>query len=133
MQGASRAGLIGATSSGAPSDLQRALVEGGREGRAVLDALSRAGFDLGRAEAVKLFAEGSAAAEYREFEASCDGLLLLGAVGDRMTPDQSSPLTEIVLYVRRRKRLNEKAEFVLPDPLAEPVYEYTIKPGTAHA
>lgn len=133
VQGNARAGFIGATAGGAPLRLQKALAEGGREGRAVLDALARSGFDLGRAEAVSVFAEGSAAADYQEFEAACDGLLLVGAVGERMTPDQSSPLTELVLYVRRRKRLNEKPEFVLPEPLAEPVYEYTITPGTAHA
>lgn len=124
---------IGATSSGAPVGLQEALAQGGREGRAVLKALAKAGFDLGRAEAVRLFDEGSAAADHRAFEAEVDGLLLLGAVGTAMTPDQSTPLTEIVLYIRRRKRLNEKGEFVLPEPLADPVYEHTITPGTAHA
>ncbi|MDR0808054.1 MAG: DUF1989 domain-containing protein, partial [Gemmobacter sp.] len=131
--GTSRAGFIGAASSGAPDGLQAALAQGGREGRAVLEALAQAGFDLGRAEAVRLFDEGSAATDHRAFEAERDGLLLLGAVGAPMTPDQSTPLTEIVLYIRRRKRLNEKGEFALPEPLADPVYEYTITPGTAHA
>lgn len=131
--GVSRAGFIGAESSGAPIGLQTALADGGREGRAVLQALTQSGFDLGQAEAVRLFAEGSAAADHWGFEAERDGLLLLGAVGAAMTPDQSTPLTEVVLYVRRRQRLNEKGEFILPDPLADPVYEYTITPGTAHA
>lgn len=131
--GTARAGYVGAQPTGAPTGLQQTLAQGGREGRAVLDALARAGFDLGRAEAVRLFAEGSLAADHAAFEADRDGLLLVGTVGAAMTPDSSVPLTEIVLYVRRQNRLNEKGEFALPEPLAEPVYEYTITPGTAHA
>ncbi len=131
--GQSRAGFIGAVSSGQPVGLQAALADGGPQGRAVLQALVQSGFDLGRAEAVRIFAEGSAAADHQGFEADRDGLLLLGAVGAAMAPDQSTPLTEIILYIRRRKRLNEKGEFTLPDPLADPVYEHTITPGAAHA
>lgn len=131
--GRSSARMVGAEHSRRPDRLIRALARGGAEGRAILDALSRSGFDLAAAEAVGLFDEGSEAADFISFEAERDGVLLLGAVGEPMEPDGSAPLTEILLYVRRRKQQNLKGEFRLPDPLAEPVYDYTISPGNAHA
>ncbi|PDS28366.1 aminomethyltransferase [Rhizobium phaseoli] len=133
VQGRARAGYIGATGSGLPTRLISLLARGGPSGTNVLRALSTAGFDLGRAEAVQIFHGGSSPADHLAFQADRPGLLIVGAVGDEMSVDSSVPLTELVLYVRRVKKQNEKGEFALPDPIGKPIYEHTILPGTAHS
>ena len=72
--GRSDASMIGAVGGGAAAGLQRALAADAL-GRAVLKALDAAGFDVGRADATRVFAKGSRAGEAAEFTAAHDGLL----------------------------------------------------------
>src|SRR5699024_1243635 len=101
--------------------------------RRVRRALEQAGFDLGRASAARVFAEGSHAGDSATFQADCDGLLLVAAPGGPMPADMQSPPTEIVLYIRRTRLMVRKAGQKPPEPLADPLADMNILPGNARA
>lgn len=133
VEGKSRAADVSAASGGRPIRLQDTLARGGPSGARVLHALKQSGFDLGQAECVKVFDGGSSPADHAAFQAVRPGLLIVAAVGDDMGVDTSNTLTELILYVQRGRKINEKSGFKLPDPIGKSVYDFTIEPGTAHA
>jgi aminomethyltransferase len=130
--GRSDAGLIGGRAAGRPLGLQRALVAD-PSGRRVLKALDAAGFDLGRAEAIRLFAEGSRAGDRVQLHAQSDGLLIVCAPGEPMEPGAQTPPTEIIVYIRRANPGPAKGGLAPPDPLADPLLDLNIQPGEAKA
>jgi len=131
--GSSDAGMIGAQGGRDPKGLQAALSLGDTSGRRVLKALDAAGFDIGRADGIVVFENGSRAGDTEEFHASCDGLLIACAVGGPMSPhDQNAP-TEIVLYIRRANPAERTGGIAPADPLADPLIDVNIQPGKAHA
>ena len=130
--GRSDAGMIGARGAGSPLGLQRALASD-PSGRRVLRALEAAGFDIGRADAVRLFADGSRAGDHAVFHAQRDGLLIVCAPGEPMDPGAQTPPTEILLYVRRANPGPAKGGLAPPEPLADPLLDLNIQPGQAKA
>ncbi|MEM9046318.1 MAG: DUF1989 domain-containing protein [Pseudomonadota bacterium] len=124
-------GMLGGMSTGAPGGLQKSLAAGDASARQVLGALDKAGFDIGRAEAIRVFDAGSAAGERASYTASCGGLLIVCAVGDAMLPEAQSAPTELVLYIRRANPSLEKGGHAPADPLADPLQDLNIQPGDA--
>lgn len=125
-------GVLGADGSGAPTGTQAAL-SADRSGAAVRAALAAAGLDLGRAQCVRLFAEGSRAGDRATLTAQAEGLLIVCATGAPMEPQAQSSPTEILLYVRRARPATGKRGLAPPDPLATPLVDFNIRPGEAHA
>ncbi len=131
-QGRSDAGMIGAKGQGAPGGLQAALMADA-SGRRVLRALKATGFDIGRADAVRLFDEGSNAGDHVRLHASCDGLLIVCAPGPVPDPAAQTAPTELALYVRRANPGPAKGGLAPPEPLADPLADLNILPGEAKA
>ena len=129
--GTSDAGMIGATGGRDPRGLKAALL-GDVSGIRVLHALDKAGFDIGKADGTVVFAEGSRPGDYASFVASCDGLLIACAPGGAMEPHAQWAPSEIVLYIRRANPGEGKAAVAPPDPLADPLKDFNIRPGEAH-
>ncbi len=129
--GRSDAGMIGAKGQGDAKGLQAALASGDASGRRVLKALDAAGFDIGRADAALVFGEGSRPGDMATFHASTDGLLIVCAPGGPMAPHEQNPPTDIVLYIRRANPGPGKGGLMPPDPLADPLADINIQPGTA--
>ncbi len=129
--GRSEAGMLGAAAAGPATGVQTVLAGGSRSGAKVLKALDAAGFDLGRAEAIRAFAEGSRPGDMATFHAACEGLLIVAAPGGPMRPDEQNPPTELILYVKRARPGPGKAEIGPPDPLADPLTDFNIQPGNA--
>ncbi|MFQ5565411.1 MAG: aminomethyltransferase, partial [Paracoccaceae bacterium] len=119
--GRSDAGMIGAKGRGSPTGLQAALASGDASGRRVLKALDAAGFDIGRADAARVFGEGSRPGDMATFQAASDGLLIVCAPGGPMAPGEQNPPTEIILYVRRADPGEAKGGLAPPEPLADPL------------
>lgn len=128
--GRSDAGMLGARGAGSPLGLQQALLAD-PSGRRVLRALEAAGFDIGRADTLRLFVEGSRAGETVTLHASSDGLLIVCAPGEAMEPSAQTPPTEILLYVRRANPGLGKGGLAPPEPLADPLIDFNIQPGEA--
>ena len=123
--------LIGASGAGAPSGTQAILDSDDPSALRVRAALSARGCDFGRADAVRLFGGESRAGESASFTANAPATLVASAPGGPMPVDEQCAPTEIVLYVRRESRTNEKPAHGPPPPLAEPLIDLNIQPGHA--
>ncbi len=130
--GSSDAAMIGAAGGGDGAGLKAAL-SGDASGRRVRKALDAAGFDLGRADVVRLFDDGSRAGDMETFQAAHDGLLIVCAPAEPMAPDTQDTATEIVLYIRRANPGDGKEDRAPPEPLADPLADFNIRPGNATA
>ena len=129
--GRSDPAVIGASGTGAPSGTQAILDSDDPSALRVRAALSARGCDFGRADAVRLFGGESRAGESATFIATAPATLVASAPGGPMPVDEQCALTEIVLYVRRESRTNEKPANGPPPPLAEPLIDLNIQPGQA--
>ena len=129
--GRSEPALIGAAGDGPAEGVRAALRQSVPSAKRVRDALASRGLDLGRASAVRLFGDDSRAGESASFVATAPATLVAGAPGGPMPVDGQSPPTEIVLYVRRAERTSRKPGDGPPPPLADPLLDLNILPGTA--
>lgn len=130
--GTSDAGMIGLKGGRSPEGTKAALT-GDTSGTKVLKALDAAGFDIGKADGTLLFFDGSKAGDMETFHATSDGLLIVCAVGNEMSPhDQNAP-TDVILYIRRANPSEGKGGLAPPDPLADPLQDINIQPGYATA
>ena len=122
--------LIGAKGAGAPLGIRAILDRPIPSAKRVRDALAVRGLDLGQAAAVRLFGGESRAGATASFVATAPATLVAGAPGGPMPVDEQCPPTEIVLYVRRESRTNRKPADGPPPPLADPMIDFNIQPGT---
>ncbi|MCP5037678.1 MAG: DUF1989 domain-containing protein [Rhodobacteraceae bacterium] len=128
--GMSDAGMIGAIGGRDPKGLKAALVAD-ISGVKVVNALEKSGFDIGKADGILVFPEGSRAGDYTSFTASCDGLLIVCAAGGEMDPHEQWAPTKIVLYIRRADPKAAKGIVSPPEPMAKTLADFNIQPGEA--
>lgn len=131
--GSSDAGMIGAKGSGQAEHLINLLNSGDLSGRKVLIALETSGFDIKNGDAIRIFGEGSKSGDNVDFFASSDGLLIVSAPGEKMLPQAQNGSTELIVYVRRSNPGQGKGGLAPPDPLADPILDLNIQPGSATA
>ena len=132
--GVSDAGMLGARGMGEPTGLQATLRAGGESGARVLAALRTAGFDLAKADGFRALGDGSRAGDMASFHATCDGLLIVCAVAEDMSPDAQNAPTDLVLYIRRALVEEAREKPDTPPPLlADPLEDINILPGQAKA
>lgn len=129
--GNSDPGKLGASGAGRPDGVISVLAGGAPSGAKVARALDKAGFKLGEAQAIKVFAEGSRPGDMTHFVAECDGLLIAAAPGGPMRPGEQNPPTELIVYIRRADPALAKGGHAVPDPLADPIHDINIQPGQA--
>ena len=127
----SDAAYLGARGTGRPTATVETLANGSVSGAKVLRALQVAGFDLALGDGIGVFTEGSRAGDSAEFVADCDGLLICAAPGGPMRPEEQTPPTELILYIRRADPEAAKGAVGAPDPLADPLEDINIQPGQA--
>ncbi len=130
--GRSAISALGLPSSGTASGIARLLSQENPSARNVLQRLERSGCSIGSGECARLFAEGSRAGETWRGTASTAGTLVVAAPAEPMTPDATNPPSEIVLYVRRASPVNRK-RLTPPPPLADPLQDIHLEPGSAKA
>ena len=131
--GGSDAAHLGARGCGAARGIAATLAAGGASGVRVARALDAAGFDLARADAVRLFEGGAPGGSMETLTAAVDGLLVVAAPGGPMAPDAQDAPGDVVLFVRRARPPDPKASREPPAPLAEPLIDENVLPGEAYA
>lgn len=127
----SKAGYLGTTGTGKPHGLIKTLANGSVSGQKVLNALDKAGFDLGMGDGIPIFKDGSRPGDLVQFTAECDGLMIVATVGSRMPPDAQNTLTDLIVYIKRYDVPESDGEILAPDPLADPLVDMNIMPGMA--
>ncbi len=128
----SKASYFGAKANAKPTGIIEALSHDA-SGARVAKALKQSGFDLGKAEAVTVFGDGSKAGDMQTFHAQSDGLLVVCSVGSQMLPEAQNTCTDIILYIRRHKPSEGKGGIAPPEPLATPITDINIQPGQAQS
>ena len=123
--------LIGAKGNHPPSGLLRVLDSQERSAKRVRETLVSKGFDLGSARAVQVFDGHSRAGDMETFNADEEGLLIVCAPGKPMLPQAQDTPTDVVLYIRRANPSEGKGGRAPPPPLANPIADINIQPGTA--
>ncbi|MGI9332760.1 MAG: DUF1989 domain-containing protein, partial [Gammaproteobacteria bacterium] len=126
-------GLIGARASGTGDALRAALTHDASTSRVLRTALEVARVDLGALVSSALFGDGSRPGERQRFVAAKKLNLWVGAPGGPMAVDGHNPPTEILVYVQRTSRTNEKPDIGPPDPLARALIDMNIQPGNGYA
>ena len=109
------------------------LKSGDSSGLKVLKALETSGFNIKNGDAVRIFDKGSNSGDSVDFVASSDGLLIISAPGEVMLPEAQNAPTELVVYIRRSKPSEGKGGMAPPDPIADPILDLNIQPGSAKA
>ncbi|MEM7242460.1 MAG: DUF1989 domain-containing protein [Pseudomonadota bacterium] len=130
--GTSDAGMIGATGGRDPKGVKAALL-GDPSGAKVVMALKASGFDIGKADGVQVFGDGSKPGAIETFHAQSDGLLIVCAAGGDMDAHAQNVPTEIILYIKRANPAEGKGGMAPPEPLADPLHDINIQPGYASA
>jgi aminomethyltransferase len=125
-------GLIGAADDGPAEGLRAMLARGGGEVRGLLDALGRRGLPATFGHAARRFGGDSPAGAHAAFSVEGDGFLVIAAPGEAMEVGEHATLTPLEVFITRAHP-SAAANAALPDPLAEPRYEFRIAAGTAHA
>ncbi len=131
--GASDAGVLGATGKGVATGLQNTLKHGGASGLRVLGLLEAAGFSLANADSVALFDGQSMAGELRSVTAMTAGLLCIAAHGEPMSPESQNTLTDVIVFIERATVRSTADKLQAPAPLADPLLDENIQPGNAVA
>ena len=130
-EGTSDAGMIGGIGVGKAEGLKSVLNMNNASARQVSSALDKFGFDIARADAIRIFSDGSRPGDRETFIASVDGLLIICAPGAWMNPEEQNSTTELIVYVRRANPKTSKGELEPPAPLANPILDINIQPGQA--
>ncbi len=129
--GRSDAGMIGLRGLGDATGVKATLAAGDASGHRVLRALERSGFDIGRADAARLFTDGSRPGDSATMHAASDGLLIVCAPGGPMAPERQDAPTGLILYIRRAHPGEAKGGLAPPEPLTDPLADINIQPGNA--
>jgi len=132
-KGISCADFLGVESDGNADGLQSILESEELSAMAMRLTLKKKGYDVGRAEAIKIFREFSPPGNAIKLDAKCNGFLLVGAPGGPMLINEQNPSTELVLYVHRVNPLYKNFDLAPPPPLADPRVDINIEPGNAKA
>ncbi len=131
--GRSDAGMLGVVGHGRPQAVIDTLERGGASGQKVLRALDAASFRIGDGDGIALFSEDARPGDMESCTAHADGLLILAAPAAPMHPAEQTPPSDLILYVRRNTPGATKQEIGPPDPLADPLQDFNIRPGQATA
>lgn len=129
----SDAQMLGAKGHGRPDRIIATLANGSSSGAQVLRALKKAEFDLNKGDAICVFHEGSRAGDMEHFTAQSDGMIIVASIGEQMLPETQNTLTDIIIYIRRADPQQAKADISAPDPLADPLIDMNLLPGSAKA
>ena len=129
----SDAASLGAKGAGRPSGIIDTLGNGSQSGAKVLKALKAAGFNIETGDAIAVFDGNSRPGDLQNYIAEHDGLLIIAAPGGPMSPDAHDAPTELITYIKRADPGPAKPEMGPPDPLADPLQDFNILPGSATA
>ncbi len=130
--GRSDAGLLGQAGNSDAAGLKALLTSGEASLARLRAGLVMRKVDLGGAGAIRLFGADTAARTEESFTVSRDGVVVIAAPGDGMTPDAQDTATPLSVHLTRA-RPRSAARFELPDPLADPILDLRIPNATASA
>ena len=131
-EGRSSAGLLGGKAAGRAEGLLDLLARGDPAALRLRDYLAARRLALGMGEALTVFGPDSRAAASASFTAEVPVTLIAAAPGVAMAPDAQNPPGSLTLFIERAKP-QQRPRRAPPPPLADPLLDETLTPGTARA
>lgn len=128
-QGKSDMQIIGATANGRAEGFKRVSTNAEK----LAGALKEFEVDLAEARSTQFFLDQSPAGDSIQFTANEFCYCLISAPGADMMVDEQLTPTDLVTYVFRQQQDEAPSPVRLPDPLADPLEDIRINPGTAFA
>ena len=132
-QGKSDMQLIGATANGTAEGLKHILATSNESAGNLAQSLKSRDLFIEKAQSTVIFGKDSPAGDSQRFSANEALSCIIAAPGEAMLADQQNTVTNIVVYVHRRRSESEESLIQLPDPLAEPLQDIRIAARTAFA
>ena len=109
------------------------MLEGNRSGaERVKSKLKSFGVDLASAPAAVLLGGQTEPGSRESLICETESIAIFGAPGELMRVDQQNPPTELIVWVIRAHP-NRNIANPIPDPMADPLQEFTVKAATAQS
>ena len=87
--------------------------------------------DLKQAKSSIIFNEDCVMGEKITLTSKDKCLVLIAAPGDRINVHEQNPPTDLTIFLNRAKFSETDEQFILPEPLSDPIIEQLIKRRTA--
>ena len=87
--------------------------------------------NLNNAKSSILFSKDCAMGEKITLTSKDNCLLLIAAPGDPLNVHEQNPPTDFTIFVNKAKFVETDEQFILPDPLSDPIIEQLVKRRTA--
>ncbi len=123
---------LGTTFTNAAEGLKGVLSSNAESAIRTRTALERHGADLASAGAVQIFGQASLPGSQVEFAIAPEGLLIVAAPGEAMSPEAQDTATPIEIRIRRSRLIRDYLS-ALPEPIADPIEDIRIRAATASA
>jgi len=130
-QGKSDTQCIGAKANGAAEGLKHILAVRDKSAENLAQALKSRHLLIEKAQSTAIFGKDSPSGDSQRFSANEALSCIIAAPGEAMLADQQNTVTNIVVYVHRKRSEPEQRLIQLPDPLAEPLRDIRIAARTA--
>ncbi len=109
------------------------LLSSSPDHKLLLSKLKKKNIDFYNAFSFNFFSNTSLAGEIQSLKVIEDGFIIIAVPGKSMKVDQQNPTSDLEIIIKRKNKLDNKLESVLPDPLADSKEEYLIKNSSAFA
>ena len=89
--------------------------------------------DIGKAKSSILFNQDCLMGEKITLISKDNCVVMIAAPGDAMSVHEQNPPTDLTIFLNKAKFKETEEQFILPDPLNEPIIEQMVKRRTAEA
>lgn len=125
-------GLLSQPAGGQAEGLKALLTSGDAALAKLGQRIARAGIDLARPGALRLFGSDTPARAEETLTLTGPATLIIAAPGAAMAPDAQDTATPLTVHVTLAQP-RSLARFELPDPLADPILDLRVRSATAEA
>ena len=87
--------------------------------------------DLNKAKSSIIFSEDCFMGEKITLTSKDKCIVMIAAPGDAMNVHEQNPPTDLTIFLNKAKFIESDEQFILPDPLSDPIIEQLVKRRTA--
>ena len=109
----------------------KSILSNSPDNKFLLEKLKKKKIDFHKAVSTNIFDSETKVRETKDLLCQEDGFFILAAPGDDMAVDSQNPATDLEVRVKRKNKINNKANYYLPPPLADIKDEFIITNSTA--
>ena len=131
-KGNSNLNIVGLQSNG-EADYIKKILSKSDDQKFLLNKLKKKNIDFHNAVSFNFFNNKSLAGESKKFIVFENGFIILSVPGKPMAVDEQDVPSDLEIIIKRKNKINQKLESILPEPLADSKEEYLINHSSALA